>query len=285
MRTETWRAFGCEVVVGGDVPAAELEAVHDLFVRRDRSFSRFRPDSELNAVNASRASHVVVSEEFASMLARALTAARASDGCVDPTLGQALLSAGYDRDFRQIVPVDVPPGPPVGSALDAVRLSGRLLSRPPGLLLDLNGVVKSDTVDEALGLAPSAAFVSAGGDLAARASVDVALAGGEVVCLRRGGLATSSTERRRWLRAGECRHHLIDPRTGASARSPWLEVSVCARTCLQADVAAKTALLLGPDGPEWLDRHGLPGRLRAGSGTIVRTATWPGQLVPEAACT
>jgi thiamine biosynthesis lipoprotein ApbE len=63
-----------------------------------------------------------------------------------------------------------------------------------------------------------------------------------------------------------------------------VEVSVCARTCLQADVAAKTALLLGYAGPEWLDRHGLPGRLRAESGEIVRTATWPGQSVPETAC-
>ena len=285
MRTETWSAFGCEVVVGGDVPDDELEAVRELFVRRDRSFSRFRPDSELSAVNASRASHIVVSDEFASMLARALTAARASGGCVDPTLGRALISAGYDRDFRQIVPVDAPSGPPVGSALDAVRLSGRILSRPPGVLLDLNGVVKSDTVDRALLLAPSAVFVSAGGDLAARAPVDVALSAGELVCLRRGGLATSSTERRRWLRAGERRHHLIDPQTGASARSPWLEVSVCARTCLEADVAAKTALLLGHDGPGWLDRHGLPGRLRAESDKIVRTATWPGQVVPETACT
>ena len=64
-----------------------------------------------------------------------------------------------------------------------------------------------------------------------------------------GGLATSSTAKRRWLRAGVWQHHLIDPRTGRPCETPWQEVTVSAATCLQADVAAKAALLLGDHGP------------------------------------
>jgi thiamine biosynthesis lipoprotein len=283
VKTTAWLAFGCEVVVGGELPPDQLEAVRSLFERRDRMFSRFRPDSELSFVNNSSASWIRVSDEFAGMLRRALAAARTSRGLVDPTLGRALLHAGYDRDFATISECDAPPGPPAISGLRSVRLTGRLLSRPPGLLLDLNGVVKAETVDQALALAPSAVFVSAGGDMTAGSPVDVELPGGEVVCLRRGGLATSSTERRRWLRDGQWQHHLIDPQTGFPSRSQWREVTVCAESCLQADVAAKTGLLLGDDGPGWLTGNGLPGRLRARNGTIVHTPAWP-QRLPAAAC-
>ena len=45
-------------------------------------------------------------------------------------------------------------------------------------------------------------------------------------------------------------HHLIDPATGAPADVRWECVTVCAATCLAADVAAKTAFLLGDDGPD-----------------------------------
>jgi thiamine biosynthesis lipoprotein len=283
VKTVRWSAFGCEVVVGGEVPPDELDSVRSLFELHDRIFSRFRPDSELTFVNGSPAAHVRVSDVFASMVGCALAAARASGGLVDPTLGRALLAAGYDGDFAAIGESDAPAGPPVASGLTGVRLTGRLLSRPPGLLLDLNGVVKSRTVDQALGLAPSAVFVSAGGDMAARSPVDVELPGGEVVCLRRGGLATSSTERRRWRRGGKWQHHLIDPHTGFPSRSKWQEVTVCAESCLQADVAAKTGLLAGPRGPGWLIGYGLPGRLRAPGGAVVYTPAWP-ERQADAAC-
>jgi thiamine biosynthesis lipoprotein len=284
VKTSTWSAFGCDVIVGGELPPAELMAMRSLFDRRDQIFSRFRTDSELNLVNNSPAPQVIVSGEFAAMLTCALAAAHASRGLVDPTLGHALLAAGYDRDFAAITESDVPAGPPAISELRSVRLTGRLLSRPPGLQLDLNGVVKAETVDRALALAPSAVFVSAGGDIAARSAVDVELPGGEVVCLRRGGLATSSTGRRRWRRGGRWQHHLIDPRTGLPASSCWQDVTVSATSCLQADIAAKTGLLLGDHGPDWLTENGLPARLRVSSGdTIVHTPAWPQQQA-VAAC-
>jgi hypothetical protein len=74
--------MGCEIVVGGARPS-ELLAVEALFAERDRRFSRFRDDSELNHVNASRAP-LLVSEEFASALTVALEAAAATDGLAIP---------------------------------------------------------------------------------------------------------------------------------------------------------------------------------------------------------
>jgi thiamine biosynthesis lipoprotein ApbE len=58
------------------------------------------------------------------------------------------------------------------------------------------------------------------------------------------------------------------------ARSPWDEVSASGASCLDADAAARSALLLGTAGPEWLDRHGLPGRFVAEDGGVIENRTW-----------
>src|SRR3954452_13186018 len=116
-------------------------------------------------------------------------------------------------------------------------------------------------------------FVAAGGDVAVRGAAVVGLPGGGSLTLGDGGLATSGTTHRRWLRDGEVQHHLIDPRTGRPSESPWSEVTVAAGSCLEADVAAKAAFLLSDDGPDWLDERGLPGQFLRGD-EIVRNVRW-----------
>lgn len=75
--------------------------------------------------------------------------------------------------------------------------------------------------------------------------------------LRRGaGIATSSAVKRRWQdQGGSVRHHIVDPRTGQSARTDLAQVTVIAPDAVMAEVYAKCALLLGADeGPAWLER-------------------------------
>ena len=278
-----FRSMGCEVLVAG-ATATEAARIEQLFTSRDRLFSRFVPGSELNTVNGSERRATVVSREFARMVALALDAAEETRGLVDPTLGRALAAAGYDRDFAELSPDARPAGPAAPSRLAEVRLRGRVLELAAGVELDLNGVVKGQTVDDALALIRGDGYVSAGGDLAGRGGVSVALPGGGAVQLVSGGLATSGSDRRRWRRGGRLRHHLVDPVSGRPARSPWLQVTVCGRTCLAADIAAKAAFLLGPDGPGWLDELGLPGRFRTPGGGVSVNQSWERSL-REHACT
>ncbi len=147
-----------------------------------------------------------------------------------------------------------------------------MLSRPRGVVLDLNGVVKALAVDDALALIGGDGFVAAGGDIATRGETLVALPAGGAIWLLAGGMATSGTTRRRWLRGDGLQHHLIDPATGRPSRSRWTEVTVAAGSCLAADVAAKAAFLLDERGPSWLDERGLPGRFVAGSDILVNDA-------------
>ena len=273
MTVRRFAAMGCSVEVGG-ASDAEARRIERLFTARDRRFSRFQERSELNRVNRASAQFVSVSDEFAQMVELALSCAASTGGLVDPTLGDAIRAAGYDRDFDQL---EARPEPATGGSPGrwrAIRLSGRLLSRPPGLLLDLNGVVKGQTVDDALALIRGDGFVSAGGDYAGQGPHTVSLPSGGAVQVTRGGLATSGVTKRRWLRAGAWQHHLIDPRTGSPAAGLWLEVTVSAATCLQADVAAKAAFLLGDAGPAWLQQRGLAGRFVRAVGDPVLNDAW-----------
>ncbi|MEO7003723.1 MAG: FAD:protein FMN transferase [Ktedonobacterales bacterium] len=77
-----------------------------------------------------------------------------------------------------------------------------------------------------------------------------------IITISRGGLATSGAARRWWLRNGERQHHLLDPRTsepiplwtdGAGDTTLLATATALAPTATQAEVAAKVALLHGPD--------------------------------------
>jgi thiamine biosynthesis lipoprotein len=148
-----------------------------------------------------------------------------------------------------------------------------MLLRSAPVVLDLNGVVKGRTVDDALALLGSG-WVSAGGDIATSVPLDVGLPGGDSVHLTGGGLATSSVARRAWVRGGVVQHHLIDPASGRPATGPWRDVTVAAGSCLAADVAAKAALLHGDAGPAWLDARGLAGRFVGHDGNLVLSQRW-----------
>jgi len=266
-----FRAMDVEVIAGG-AAVAHAAAIEALFAERERVFSRFRPHSELALVNATRLPLVVVSPLFARTLRAALDAAAATDGLVDPTLGAALEAAGYDRDFARVVPDASPAGPAAPGCRRSVRVLGRVVARPPRVRLDLNGVVKALAVDDALALFDGPGFVSAGGDVAVRGGAGVGLPRGGSVRVEDGGVATSGTTHRRWLRGGAVQHHLIDARTGRPASSRWTEVTVVGPTCLDADVAAKAAFLLSDDGPGWLDERGLAGRFLAGDVAVTNRA-------------
>ena len=74
-------SMGCEVVLEG-ASAGEFERVQALFEERDAVFSRFRPDSELNRVNAAGGA-TLVSPQFARMVEAALWARETTGGLVD----------------------------------------------------------------------------------------------------------------------------------------------------------------------------------------------------------
>jgi FAD:protein FMN transferase len=279
-----FRAMGCDVAVAG-ATAEEARRIRVLFERHERRFSRFIEGSELNAVNAAAGRAIRVSCAFADMLQLSLWAAHQTDGLVEPTIGSALRAAGYDRDFGDGLDRPEPAAPAFAGCWQRIESRGRLLRVPAGVELDLNGVVKSRTVDDALSCLGGEGWISAGGDVAARGAVDVELPGGDAVRLESGGLATSGRGRRAWRRGGRQQHHLIDPSTGRPSRTRWQQVTASGATCVDADVAAKAAFLLGDDGPDWLDERHLPGRFLWADDRAVINRSWRIALERALICT
>jgi thiamine biosynthesis lipoprotein ApbE len=97
----------------------------------------------------------------------------------------------------------------------------------------------------------------------------------QVVSIRAGGLATSSTAARRWHHGGDVLHHILDPRTGLPAAPVWRTVSVAAASCADANTAATAAIIRGHRAPAWLTSLNLPARLVSQDGEVRTVAGWP----------
>src|SRR3954447_24164726 len=97
-----WPALGTTVSVrvtrAGELGAAR-RGVEVGLTALDLACSRFRDDSELTRVNGHDGRWQSVGPLLAEAIATALRAAALTDGAVDPTIGDALVLAGYDRDF------------------------------------------------------------------------------------------------------------------------------------------------------------------------------------------
>jgi Membrane-associated lipoprotein involved in thiamine biosynthesis len=304
IRTVTWPALGthADLVVTGELARARA-AVEAVLGDVDRTYSRFRPDSELMELNRRAGETVALSPLLARAIGAAIRAAQVTDGLCDPTVGQALLRIGYDADFAVIAasssPIELRLERAPGWRTLRFDPEARTLRAPRGVSIDLGSTGKALAADLAAEAAVAAmggggALVSLGGDLAIAGVVpvdgwqvriaedssippDAEIPGErtEAVTIRTGALATSSTTARQWRRGRVTVHHLIDPRTGLPAQSPWRTVSVAAASCVDANAAATAALIRGEDAPAWLDGLGLAARFVGVSGRIVRAGGWP----------
>jgi thiamine biosynthesis lipoprotein len=99
--------------------------------------------------------------------------------------------------------------------------------------------------------------------------------GEEAVSITSGGIATSSTIVRRWVRGGVELHHIIDPAIGHPVAGPWRTASVAAADCVDANIASTAAIVKGDGALTWLERQRMAARLVDRAGVVHRTSRWP----------
>jgi thiamine biosynthesis lipoprotein len=237
--------------------------------------TRFTSTSDLTALNSSADTCVVVRPTLGAVLEWAATATDRTDGVVDATMLDARLAAeaGSARTPHEL------------NRSDRVRWTirpaarGAQVERPSTTRFDLDGLAKGWLADRATDLLsrwPGAA-VAADGDVAISAGPGVEWSIGVedprpesdhkplLATLRvrggsswstRFGVATSGTSVHRWdLPGGRTSHHLIDPRTGRPAETDVVQATVIAPTAREAEVIAKTAVILGSvEALKFLDR-------------------------------
>ena len=294
-----WYALGSDAhiqIAGG--PAALADRAMDELERLEQIWSRFRPTSELQRLNSTRAAAVSVSAPMAEALHRAVLAWQLTDGWFDPTVIDSLEAAGYDTVFPSSA-VQGASGsrgelracrPSHGMDEVSVDRERRIVRRPSGVRFDLGGIGKGLAADHLavwlLEQGATSVCIGLGGDIrvagvtptggwhipVADPTVITSTQGDSTTdgSLRRvwfdaaltdGAIVTSTTRFRRWTTLdGTPAHHLIDPSTGRPSTSGIATVVVAAAETWWAEVLAKAALLAGPvAGQELLDRHGVRG--------------------------
>ena len=292
----TFRSMGCDVrlLIGAPLSATALTQAEA--GARERAFvedlaarlTRFRPDSELTALNADLRAAAPASPLLRAAVGAGVWAAHRTGGLVDPTLVAALERGGYSGSLDGAEPASLtealrfaPPraaaAPNPAAPWRAIAVDDRtgVVRRPPGLRIDTGGTGKGLAADAvAHRLAGFSRFVvDCGGDIAVGGPealsrpyeivVEHPLTGERVhtLTVAGGGVATSGLNVRIWRRAdGTYAHHLLDPATGEPAWTGLVGVTALGGTALEAETLSKHALLAGPVGAR---------RVLAGQGGLI----------------
>ncbi len=307
----TFDCMGCEVrlLVGdagpGEPPAAEAAAAAEAWLHEfDAALSRFKPGSELVALNADPRPDVPASPLLLAAVAAARWAAERSGGLVDPTaVLDALEDAGYAASRAGKTPASLtdalataPPRRPAAPAPESrwrdvtVDDAAGVVHRPPGVRIDSGGTGKGLAADAlAVRLAGRDRFaIDCAGDLRVggrqlpehpydvQALHPLTREPMRTIRLAGGAVATSGIDSRLWRTPdGGFAHHVIDPATGEPAWTGLISVTALAPTALEAEALAKTALLSGPGAAaEVLGRYG--GLLVRDDGGVETVGTVPG---------
>lgn len=303
---DVWSTTATLIVTHPAALEIALAELNDELATIDATCSRFRPDSEISRLLAHPGRQVTLSESLNAAVTQALRVAVATDYLVDPTVAAAVINLGYDRDIDGVLsrswvadPIDLPSTASHQPAPGAWRLqhdsaTAQLLI-PPGIGLDLGATAKALTADRAAtriaALVDGGVLVSLGGDIAVAGEAPVggwkiaiaddhrtsSAAAHQTVSIMAGGLATSSTQARRWRTSAGWAHHIVDPRTGLNPAPKWRTAAVAAATCVDANAASTAAIVLGPDAVEWLSRLHLPALLVDQDGSVTTVADWPAE--------
>jgi FAD:protein FMN transferase len=267
-----------------------MNFVQEIFQQVETIASRFLPTSELQQLNRSSEQHVTVSPILFDLLKQAYQAHMETDGVFNPGILPNLEILGYDRsmDVIKTDPPKVSEVVPIVEPLDTfpyeLNETKHTIWLHQGAAIDLGGIAKGWTVDRAANILRhyGTGYVNAGGDIrffGERSkpwnigvenpfdqSQDIA-----VLSIPIGAVATSSTKKRKWKKGVQDFHHLIDPFTGTSTTSEIVSATVVAQTATQADVWAKTLLLVGSEkATEYIQKHQLEALFVGKNGEVRR---------------
>ncbi|HVY23556.1 MAG TPA: FAD:protein FMN transferase [Steroidobacteraceae bacterium] len=243
---------------------AAIDAVMAEMRHIDDTMSVYKPTSEVSMVNAEAAKHPVkISRELFDLLQQAVEFSRITDGAFDITYA----SVGYMYDFRKHIK---PTGQQIKKALPEINYRHLLFDKKnrtikfsmPGVRIDLGGIAKGYSVDRGIAILQARgithAWVMAGGDsriigdrfgkpwiVGIRHPDDPNRVIAKIPLVNT-ALSTSGDYERYFDENGVRYHHIIDPKTGDSARKVR-SATIIAPTATQTDGLSKTAFVLGPE--------------------------------------
>lgn len=245
----------------------------------DAQWSRFRDDS-LVARLARAGGTVPAPSDAADMLDAYAALSEATDGAVNPLVGESLARLGYDAALT------LDPGDPVRAPADwrsVLRWDAQTLGLVRPATIDVGALGKGRLVDLVL-----AELADVPGDLVVDASGDLAVRGGPVrvglehpydpsrvvgvIEVEDAALCASATNRRAW---GDGLHHVLDARTGLPVRAIAATWAI-APSAMRADAVATALFFDG--GPELAAAWGVQWARMTTAGTVEWSPGFDGEL-------
>jgi thiamine biosynthesis lipoprotein len=266
-RSEAIMGTSCSVEVWSEDAAKGEAAIASVFAdmrRIDRLMSTWKEDTEISLVNREAAKHPVpLTPELYRLLQTSLDYSKLSHGAFDITYA----SVGYLYDFKRGVHPD---RKTIDAALPGINyrhielnpadLSVRFTQ--PGVRIDLGGIAKGHSVDRGIEILRKAGItrgmVNAGGDTRI---IGDRFGKPWVVGIRDpdhkgktflripltdAAISTSGDYERYFDEDGKRFHHIIDPKTGDSARK-LRSVTVISSTATRTDALTKCVFIMGAE--------------------------------------
>ncbi len=235
----------------------------------DEEMSTWKPDSDLNRLNAARPGEwIALPERLLTVLAAGLAVGHASGGAFDIGMSDAVAAWGFgpkEANEAKIKAARLASRRPAHDILELDRARSRA-RRHTDIRFDLNAIAKGYGVDRLTEVAREngidAGLFSIDGELRALGSqpdgrgwivaIEVpdleARAPHSILDLKDAAVATSG-DYRHWVDVGGSRlSHTMDPRLGMPLKMPPSSVTVVAPDCISADAWATAMMVLGEAG-------------------------------------
>lgn len=241
--------------------------ISDELVAFNQSLSTYIPTSEISTLNK-EGSFKFKSDFFFPVLKKSREIYQNTGGTFDPSIGPLVQAWGFGPD-KSIPNVD---SLLVDSLMnmvgfDKVAFDEEEISMPSNFQIDFSAIAKGYAVDVVAELLESKGIsnylVEIGGEVRCRGENEkqkpwsvgiedptVSVLEQElmaIVRLKDLSLATSGNYRNYYEKDGRIYAHIIDPRTGYTAKHNLLSASVFARDCMTADAYATAFMVLGLD--------------------------------------
>lgn len=244
-----------------------IDELHGQINEFEFQFSRFLPDSELTKFNESAGSKVPISKSFKNLLIECKSLSELTNGTYNPFILPKLQSVGYVNSWieheKKLPTLDYSNRDLVN--IDSLIIGSDWAQIPKNTALDFGGIGKGYLLDELsnkLSKAKLAGYwISLGGDIICAGKdldekdweikVQNAINLSEFVdtISNKDGkllaIATSGVTKRKGIHNNKEWHHLIDPKTGLSASTNILTVTVTSKKAVTADVIAKCVVIDG----------------------------------------
>ncbi len=226
----------------------ELDApkIMQVIDKIDKTWSRFRDDSMVSEM-AQTAGTYKLKPSDVELLGWYHKLYLATDGAVNPLIGQTLSDAGYDKNYS-LQPQAVIAKTPEWNEIISLGKTSLTISRP--WLIDVGAAGKGHVVDEVAKLFSGDFCVDAGGDIkVGDAKMDIGLEDPRdptkligVATVKDAAICGSAINRRAW----NDWNHIINPKTSKPVEEVIASWVIC-DNAMQADGLATALFFVAPD--------------------------------------